>query len=162
MAEDREEQLTPAGGGKKILIIIIAVLVLGGGGAAAFLFMGGENTSAPVEGKKGKAAAPLAANQIGPTFALDTFIVNLDEPGATRYLKVQVTLELSRNLSEAERKLEVRVRDKVIVYLSGLTVSDAQKREAKQELRKQIARYANQVYGEGIVRAVYFKSFVMQ
>lgn len=139
--------------GSKLPLIIIAVLVLaGGGGAAYFLLFSKPADSKPV--RKGP--------RIGPLMDMDTLVVNLDEPGGTRYLKVKVQLELTDDMKPELRKLIPRLRDKILLQLSSLTVSDVQRLETKKSIKKKVKETANKVFGDKLVEAVYFKELVMQ
>ena len=151
MPEDVIDELPPSNKGFKIFIIAAIVLVLGGGGAGAYFAFAG----------KGK-ATKIKAGVMGPMVSLDSIIVNLDEPGGNRYLKLSLDLELEEKLDEAQTKLLPRIRDKVLVYLGSLTVGQVQKKEGKLAIKKTIKEEAENVYGKGAVRAVYFKEIVVQ
>ena len=152
------------GGSKMVVILLLVVIVLGGGGAAAFFLLGGKG------GGKGKKAAAESEDsgdsadpgKMGPTLPLKSFIINLDEPGGARYLKLSVELELRKPLNEEQSKYTVRVRDAMIVYLSGLKLNDVHRRKAKLKLKKKLVKLANKAYRARRVRAVYFKEFVIQ
>ncbi len=158
-----EEAAEPAkkGGSKLIVILLLVVIVLGGGGAAAFFLLGGK------QGGKAKKAEEDSADDVdvgrmGPTLALKSFIINLDEPGGARYLKLTLELELRKALTEEQSKYTVRVRDAMIIYLAGLRMVDVQRRNAKLKLKKSLLKLANKAYGAHRVRNVYFKEFVIQ
>lgn len=146
MADKPEEK--KKGGGKMVLILMPVMMVVTGAGV--YVALGSQQSKAE------------EAPKIGPTERLETFIVNLDEPGGTRYLKVAVSLETSRPLTELERPLTIKVRDAMIVYLSGLRISQVQKAEAKEEIRGKLVELANGVYGQGVTKAAYFQEFVIQ
>jgi flagellar protein FliL len=149
---DEEKDQQEAKGGSKLPWIILIVVVLGGGGAAGFLLMG--------KGKKAESAA--TGDKMGPTLSMDTMVVNLDEPGGTRYLKVALEIELKENLTEVEKKMMPRLRDKLLVNLSSLTVNQVQKTETKLSIKKRIKKMGNAAFGRKIIKAVYFKELVMQ
>ena len=149
--EDVLDEVPPSNKGFKIFIIAAVVLVLGGGGAGAYFALAG----------KGKTRR-MKATEMGPTVALDSIIVNLDEPGGTRYLKLSLDIELEEQLDETQNKLSPRLRDKVLVYLGSLTVGQVQKKAGKLEIKNKIKSEAEGVYGKGMVRAVYFKEIVVQ
>jgi len=152
MAEEKKEGKSESnGGGIKMLLIILIVLILAaGGGAFAYMKMANREPQ----------AAPV--NTMGPTLPLDSFIVNLDEPGGTRYLKLSLAYEMNKPLDPQQQKLTLRIRDQVIVYLSGLRITDVQRSDAKKKLKKELIALANKVYGQAAVKDVYFKEFVIQ
>lgn len=149
--EDVLDDAPPSNKGFKIFIIAAVVLVLGGGGAGAYFALAGKSKASKVK-----------ASEMGPVVTLDSIIVNLDEPGGNRYLKLALEIELEEKLDESQQKLLPRVRDKVLVYLGSLTVGQVQKKEGKAAIKKQIQIDADSVYGKGVVRAVYFKEIVVQ
>lgn len=158
-----EETTQPAGGSKKLLIVVIiliVVIVAAGGAGAFFMLKGGKGEKAK---KSEDDVADTSTNgKMGPTLQMKSFIINLDEPGGARYLKLSVELELRKALNEEQSKETIRVRDKIIVYLSGLRIVDVQKRKAKIKLKQSLLKIANEAYGAKRVRAVYFKEFVIQ
>ena len=89
-------------------------------------------------------------------------IVNLDEPGGNRYLKVTFDLELTTSMDDECTKLLPRLRDRMLVYLSSLTVDQVQKSETKLAIKKKLKEMGNEVFGKEIIKQVYFKSLVMQ
>ncbi len=158
MAEEKKEneeevEEKKGGGGLKIILIVLIVVLIAGGAGAFFML---QKTDAPVKKKE------IAVDEIGPMFALPALVVNLDEPGGTRYLKLSLKLELRKPLTPKQQKLTVRYRDRTIVYLSSLRISETQKPKEKKKLRKKLKRIANRVYGRRSVRHVYFKDFVIQ
>ncbi len=151
MAEDVIDEVPPSNKGFKIFIIAAIVLVLGGGGAGAYFAFAGKG-----------APKRMKASEMGPMVSLDSIIVNLDEPGGNRYLKLSLDIELDVKLDESQMKLMPRIRDKVLVYLGSMTVGQVQKKEGKLAIKKTIKDEAEAVYGKGSVRAVYFKEIVVQ
>lgn len=149
--EEAAEETPPGKGkGKKIVLVLVLVGLAGGGSGGAYLAFRGDSHA--------KKARPT----IGPTLPIESFIVNLNEQGSLRYLKVTMELEMSHALEEESRQLVPRLRDQVLLYLSGLTMAQAMKPETKHEVKKTVLEIANRVFGHGAVRAVYFKEYVMQ
>ena len=94
---------------------------------------------------------------------LDPFVVNLDEPGSSRYLKTSLELEV-RGVSAADR-LEQRkreVRDELLSYLSGLTVADTQGEANKSRIRSELKERVDRIVGDDMVARLYFTDFVVQ
>ena len=151
MPEDVIDDAPPSNKGFKIFIIAAVVLVLGGGGAGAYFAVTGKSSAKKVK-----------TTEMGPMLGLNSIIVNLDEPGGNRYLKLSLDIELEVKLDESQIKLLPRVRDKVLVYLGSLTVGQVQKKEGKIAIKKTVKDEAENVYGKGTVRAVYFKEIVVQ
>lgn len=97
----------------------------------------------------------------GPVVALDPFIVNLDEPGTARYLKVTLEVETSPKGQEALEKSKQLIRDTVLSYLSGLHVKDTLGAEAKDKIRNELTERMKKLLPEKVKR-MFFQEFVVQ
>lgn len=167
MAEEekgKDKEGSAPKGSKLPWILLAAVVVAGGGGGAAFFFLkgdsGGEKSAQAA--KPPEPVKPMIQGQIGPLHTMDSMIVNLDEPGGNRYLKILLTLELTQELDDNSKNLIPRARDQILVYLSSLTVEQVQKTEVKLEMKKKVAELVNETFGVPLVKQVYFKELVMQ
>ena len=158
MAEDTDGAVEGAeggGGGTKLPLLIGAVIIaLCVGGGAAYLLL-----PAPTAEAKPKERAP-----VGKIVSVDSFIVNLNEAKATRYLKVTVAVMLTDDsLEEAVKQRMDLFRDGVLTYLSGLSIDDVRGSETKELIRERMLELANESLGEGeVVQQVLFKEFVVQ
>jgi flagellar FliL protein len=141
-------------------VLGLLVLNLGGTGFVAFKLL----TAQPAE-----AAAthppPAESNSAvtGPVVALDPFVVNLDEPGQSRYLKV--TLEIEMVPAEGEvivNKSKQLIRDAILSHLSGLHVKDTLGAEAKEKIRNDLVAKLTKLLGPDKVRRAFFQDFVVQ
>jgi flagellar FliL protein len=97
----------------------------------------------------------------GPVVALDPFIVNLDEPGTSRYLKVTLEVETAAKGQEALEKSKQLIRDTVLSYLSGLHVKDTLGAEAKDKIRNELTERLKKLMPDKIKR-MFFQEFVVQ
>ena len=156
MAEETKEEKVAKK--SKLPLMLAVVVVLGGAGAGGYFFLGksGDAKERPAR------AASGSSSSIGPLHTMDTMIVNLDEPGGNRYLKVTFDLELTTSMDDECTKLLPRLRDRMLVYLSSLTVDQVQKSETKLAIKKKLKEMGNEVFGKEIIKQVYFKSLVMQ
>lgn len=186
--EHAKEPAAPAKGNKKILIIAIAAVVVLGGGAGAFLFLKGKPASnataetpkaeAAAEGSNGEAKAPHGeakgghgeakgghgeAKKAGAAdlFALDPFIVNLQDNSGTRYLKLTLNLDIEGPQDEINAQT-VRIRDSLIILLSSKSYSDIGTVEGKYQMRDEIVARVNQFLTKSKVKSVYFSDMVIQ
>ncbi|HEX4842775.1 MAG TPA: flagellar basal body-associated FliL family protein [Limnobacter sp.] len=158
------EAAAPAKGSKKLIIIVAVVLTLliGGGAAAYFMVLAPKAEHAEEEVAK-KPETP-------PSFAvLDQFVVNLAEPDNTRYLQIGITYEVSTPQAAEEIKTYTPViRSRILLVLSGKTVSDLTTIEGKQRLMDELVDLARvTVHGDPKdptrgIRDVHFSSFVIQ
>ncbi|HEY1548747.1 MAG TPA: flagellar basal body-associated FliL family protein [Kofleriaceae bacterium] len=99
----------------------------------------------------------------GPVMPLDPFVVNLDEPGTARYLKLTVQLELvDAKAEEAVEKSKQVIRDDVLRHLSGLKLADTLGAKAKDTLRDEMMKMIEDDVGKGKVKRMFFQEFVVQ
>jgi len=185
-----EEETSKAPKGKKSLVKILvvvgaALLLLGGGGFAAYTFLVKKPpptvTEAGAETETGAEAAPATDvpapseeetasvdvkdldQLIGPMYPLETFLVNIDDEGTTRFLKTTLTLELSQEAvqEEVEKRLP-QVRDAVLLLLSSKSFAEIRSYDGKFLLREEILDLLNGMLVTGKVKNVYFTEFVVQ
>jgi flagellar FliL protein len=145
---------------KMMLIIIVAnVLVVGGIAAYVVLGHGGESEAHAEEAAHEAPPGP----EFGPLVAFEPLIVNLSDATAARYVKVTVQLEVG---NEEQRLFTeqhiVPVRDRLIVYFSGLPSDHALGPAAKEAMKEELRGVINDVLGTDIIRNVYFTEFVIQ
>src|ERR1044071_5061982 len=104
MSTDAEEQTpaaaAPAAPKAKTSKVVLALLVLnlGGTGFGVFKMM-----TAHAEAPHEAVEKPQTEEVVGPVVPLEPFVVNLDEPGNARYLKLTIQVELLAH--EGEGKL---------------------------------------------------------
>jgi flagellar FliL protein len=146
------------------LVPLLLILNLGASGAAAFFA-----SKAGAAATKAHAPAPAApepaelALPTGPTVVVDPFVVNLNEPGSSRYLKATFELELATpKAATALEKGKRAVRDDVLRYLSGLKVDDTLGEDNKAKIQQTLVARIDKLLGEGQVRRLYFNEFVVQ
>jgi flagellar FliL protein len=135
------------------------VLLLGGGGAAYWMFAAGDAAEAGAE------PAPEPKPR-GAAVALEPFVVNLADPGGTRFLR----LTLSLILEDATHALEVeeddvvkmRVRSAILELLALQNADGLVTPEGKTALKQAIAEGASHAV-EGLhVTDVLFSEFIVQ
>lgn len=121
-------------------------------------------TVEPAAAATGEHKAPeLSTSEVtGPVVALDPFVVNLDEPGTSRYLKITLELELPPHGEEALVKSKQLVRDTILSHLSGLHVKDTLGAEAKDKIRTDLMTKLSRLLGPDRVRRMFFVDFVVQ
>ena len=158
MADDatNEEEVPGAKKSKTLLFVIIGVVLLGVAAGAFILLSGGGEEGGGKPRKSRHRGAGL-----GPTVPMANLVVNLNEPGGTRYLKMGVVMEMGAPLNEKETTLTIKVRDRMIVYLSGLKSSEVLSTQAKVKIKEALKKIANEVFGSGSVEEVYIKEFVL-
>jgi flagellar FliL protein len=140
------------------LISIVLALNLAAAGLTAFKLRTPSVEAAVPEPK----IAPT--NEVtGPVKTLEPFMVNLDEEGAPRYLRVVLQMELaSADADEAIDHSMHIVRDSILRYLSGLHVADTLGAEAKDKIRGEILSRIERIAGGHKIRRLFFEEIVVQ
>ncbi len=156
-AEAPAEDVAPKKSKKGLVLVLLLILLPAGSAGATYVMMAGKVKHAA------EAATTPSPAEMGAVIPLDSFVVNLNEPGKTRYLKLTIELELGGKLTEDEgKKILPRFRDPVLVYLTGLREADVLGPTAKQTIKKKLVELATKAFGKGNVKAVYYREFVMQ
>ena len=144
----------------KWILIGVVLLVVAGGGYVGWTLV--KTDSEP-------AAEPSASNQkapeleVGQTFSMDPFVVNLNEAGVKRYLKSKIELEFVEAgvLKELESRLP-QMRDVILLHLSSKSLDEVQSVDGKIELKNALIKRINQILKLGKIRNLYFTQFVIQ
>jgi flagellar FliL protein len=150
----------PAGAKPSKAILGLLVVNLAGTAFVAFKLM----TAHPIEAAIPAAHADAApkVEVMGPVVSLDPFVVNLDEPGTSRYLKVTLRLEIAPKTEEALTAAKEPVRDAILSHLSGLHLKDTLGAEAKDKIRGDLLAKITKLLGPEKVRRMFFQDFVVQ
>ncbi len=174
--EENVEVVAPKKKSKKLLIIIAAALVLllaiGGGGA--YLLMKKSPTgdeedpdaaehATKVEKKKdGKEVAPVYV-------PMDAFTVNLVPDEGEQFLQLIITAEVEDvKVGDKLKTYTPKLRNDIMLLLSGKKASDLVTKEGKEMLAKEIRDLMNHVLNpdeknpDGPVIEVLFTSFIIQ
>lgn len=147
-----------------ILIGVLFVLVLAMGGGMFMIWNKLAAVSAQVTPANDPNVEKVKPEQMGKVVSLDTFIVNLADPGANRYLRVTMDLEVTGGKA-AEEDLTRRtsqLRDAVLMILPTKRFSDIISTEGKSALRDELLGALNGLLAAGKISRIYFKEFVIQ
>ena len=154
-----EESIKPKkkkGKGLIVIIVVVIAVLVGGGGAFFFLSKSGGDKAQKKEKEDMK-------KDEGVMFALDPFVVNLSDQGASKFLKVSLQLELSSPpILESAKAKTPQIRDAIINLLTSKTSDSLMSPEGKLQLKDEINMMANQILGNNTVKNVYVTEFVMQ
>lgn len=158
-AEPKAETAPKSSKKKLILMVMLAIVVLGAGGAASWYF----TRSAP-EGpgsrKPAKAEPPVFVG-------IEPFTVNLQPENGEQYLQIQFTLQV-QNLQQVEliKSNMPKVRNRVLLLLSGKKASEISSPDGKRQLSAEIIAALKQPFvakGEPQqVSEVLYTSFIIQ
>lgn len=153
--EGAQEEAPKKGSKKMMLIIIIAVVAVALAAGGFFLvpkFLG-----------HGKEKKEEAKSEEGAMFSLDPFVVNLNDPGGPKFLKVSIQLELAGpSLVEKAKQKTPQLRDAIITLLTSKSSESLFPPEGKLQLKDEINARMNQIMGANTVKNVYLTDFVMQ
>ena len=162
---------------KKVLIMLLAlVVVLIGGGAGAFFMMKGGDEEAlddeeeVVEVKKKEPKKKKEGVELPPAFVeMQPFTANLSPGDDAQYLQLAISVEAEDMPTTDQIKLYTpKIRNEIILLLSGKKSSDLSSRESKEALAEDIRGIMNKIVAPGVkdkdapVKAVFFTSFIMQ
>jgi len=180
---DSAETPAPAKGGKMKLIpiIVLAVLIGAGGAVGALKLLGGSDSgsaapeaakteeTAPAENAGPEAAPeggePTAGSEaIGPqNIEFKPFIVNLNDAGGKRYLKLSMSVEVDTEALGQEINSKMPMfRDTILLLLSSLSYDDISTLDGKMRLRSQMLNRINTQLTSGKIKNIYFAEFVVQ
>jgi flagellar FliL protein len=153
----------PTGAKTSKVVLILLVLNLGASGFGTFKAMTAKPAHAAAHEDKHEPEQKPTAEVTGPVIELDPFVVNLDEQGQSRYLKVTFQIELMKGASQAliDKNKQV-IRDAILSYLSGLKLADTLGVPAKDKLRADVMKKLEEIVGEKQVRRMFFQEFVVQ
>ena len=170
---DTEGAVKPKGSKKMLIIILAAVVLLAviGGGAAYFLMKhdgGDEGEEDEVATEKDK---KKAGKEVMPVYvAMDAFTVNLAPENGEQYLQLILSLEVSDlKTGDKLKAYTPKLRNQVMLLLSGKKASELLPREGKEKLAAEILELTNEVIEPGSkgakdapIKEVLFTSFIIQ
>jgi flagellar FliL protein len=161
--EETEESAEEKGSPLKMVVIVVLVLVLVGGGFLGWMFFSSSDDGSLDPLEAGGSPPVPEEETTSQTYALETFVVNLNDPGGKRYLKTNIQLEyVSEGLTaELDRRLP-QLRDMILLQLSSKSLDDIQSVDGKIALRRELIQRINQTLTVGKIRSLYFTEFVIQ
>ncbi len=157
----------------------VVVLVFATGGflvGRSFGTRGQAQTAAGAESGRAADAAlpkePAPKDGAGPNwyFDLDPIVVNLNDPGVTRYVRISLTLEISGTTDEKEGRVFLDQKKPLMkhwltLYLSNQTIEDVRGEKNLTRMQTQISETLNVgLFPEGKprIKSVLFKEFAIQ
>ena len=143
-----------------LLLILSAVTVLGMIAMAAGMFM--------LWGAKTEQKEPKIIEQKpepGKIYDLGTFIVNLADEEASRYVRCQVQLEYSKVNVELDKEIkdrEAQFKDLVNTLLNDRKAAELSTSEGKERFRRELQLKVNQALKFGAVTNIFLTQFAIQ
>ena len=149
-----------------IVILIVAfifMIVMGGGLFIMWSKISSLDRTLNPQEEKASEEMGEESEMILRTYSLDTFIVNLADEGAKRYLRVTMKFEMSNDEMDKEIKKRLpQIQDKILMILPTKKVEELQKMEGKIALRNEIIADLNSILTMGEITNVFFTEFVIQ
>ncbi len=148
-----------------ILIGVLFVMILGLGGGGFMMWTKLAAISAhPAGAENDPQAEKNRPEAVGKVMAMDTFIVNLADPGANRYLRVTMDVEVTGGKTPEEEitRRTSQLRDAILMILPTKKFSDIVTTEGKTALRDELIGALNALLTTSKVSRIYFKEFVIQ
>ncbi len=148
-----------------ICFLIIAIAV----GAGLFILWGKVSNIAP-ETVEGVEATEDAAGKNDDAkvktkalLTMESFVVNLADPGGKRYLRVSIALEIDDQdfLAEAKKK-SPQMRDRILMILPAKMFKEIRTSPGKDALGKEIIAQLNPLLDKCKITNLYFQEFVVQ
>jgi flagellar basal body-associated protein FliL len=100
--------------------------------------------------------------QVKGTLHLETFVLNLADPGQRSYLRVGIDLGLGRELGKGENAPVGPVRDTIVGVLAQARVDDMLTAKGKAKLKEDLLRALQERVPGLAVEEVYFTEFLIQ
>lgn len=157
---DNTEKQQKQPGFLRLVLAGLLVFLLGGGIVIGYITLVG----IPGGDKDQKESNEKKEEQPTATMDLGTIIVNLADPGGTRYLKVDVVLEYPENeklAAEMEEKKH-EITDLVITTLRSKTVGEIQPLDKVTPLKNEIINAVNKRLTSGKILRLFFTEFIIQ
>ena len=143
-----------------LLLILSAVTVLGMIVLAAGMFM---LWGAKTEQKEAKIIEQKP--EPGKIYDLGTFIVNLADEEASRYVRCQVQLEYSKVNLELDKEIkdrEAQFKDLVNTLLNDRKAAELSTSEGKERFRRELQLKINQDLKFGAITNIFLTQFAIQ
>ncbi len=98
---------------------------------------------------------------------LDSLVVNLEDPGAARYLQTSIQLETaSQEDADQVRHHMPAVRDRLIHVMGGRDPAEVRRSDGREALRdeavEELREIMEELTGAPLIDALYFSNFIIQ
>ena len=150
--------------GLMILVVCFVIIALAVG-AGLYVLWGKVSETAPetLEGAEEVAEKKDVKAMVKALLSMETFVVNLADPGGKRYLRVTIALEIDdKDFVEEAKKNVPQMRDKVLLILPAKMFKDIRTSSGKDALREEIIAQLNPLLDKCKITNLYFQEFVIQ
>lgn len=156
MAEDKAPETAKKSDFKIILIGLVFFLIAMGG---SYFYMSSLMAPLMPENQSEKQGAST-----GNLISIGEFTTNINDVSGTRFLKVEVYVEVAKDNKKSEEELNALmpiVKDSILSIISSKTAADLDVRN-RDNLKKEIRDSLNRKIGSEMIKDVYFTNFIMQ
>ena len=176
--KDSEEKTSKKGFLKWIILAVVVVFCAGAGFGLGRLFgrSDADEENTPTQQTETSQTPPIKANpsqkDLKETWYYDfePVVANLNEPGATRYIRVALTLQISKALDPEKgtayigEKIPV-LRNWLTIYLASQTVEDTRGNRNLMRIQSEILDAFNERLfpdSKYQIKSIFFKDFAIQ
>lgn len=140
-------------GFRTLLMIGILMIIIAAGTSYAFMTFFADG---------GEAQVSTVNKEIGPTYSLGDFVVNLSGSGGYQFIQASIVVEVDSEkvVSELDRR-SPQIRDIIISILRDQKLEDIEEPGAKI-IKNQIRFNINKVLSTGEIKNVWFTQLVVQ
>ncbi len=112
------------------------------------------------------AAAAAPATEVSSVLALDSFVVNLQDPSGNGYLRVSMSLGLASAAKEDDKDKQAaylpRLRDTILGVLGTRSVDELLTPDGKEKLKADLLQAIDTHVPELQCKEIYFTEFLVQ
>lgn len=157
MAEEKTAEVKEKSSSDFKIILIGLVIFLAAMGASYFLM---RSLMAPLMPQEEKETKEVVT---GNLVSVGEFTTNVSGVSGTRFLKVEVFIEVSEEKGSAEKIEQCMpiIKDSILTIISSKTAADLDV-TYREQLKEEIKTDLNNKLGKGMIKSVYFTNFIMQ
>jgi flagellar FliL protein len=140
----------------KLMIVVMLVLSLAIAAGTSYFML------TKLTGNSSKAEAEGKINELGPTYKVGEFIVNLAD-GSSQFIRLNLSVEVNNeDIVEELKRRDPQIRDTIISILRDKQEEDISSKSGTRDLREEIRTELNKFISEGKITNVFFTEFVVQ
>jgi flagellar FliL protein len=182
--EKRQQETNKKPSGKKgvlkwIILVVVVISCAGAGLGLGRLFgrsdTGADDAVQPLQTELGQ--TPLAGDNTSKEdlkniwyYDLEPVVANLNEPGATRYIRVVLTLQVSKALDPQKGTAFIQekiplLRNWLTIYLASQTIEDTRGDRNLMRIQSEILDAFNEKLfpdSKPLIKSIFFKDFAIQ
>jgi len=142
----------------KLIVFMMVAVLLGGGIMLGFLNFTGyldRDDSEEVEDK--------SKHVVKETLDLGSMVINLADPGGSRYVKVRAIFEYpkEKKMNEEVKKKEHQITESVLITFRSKTMAEIQPLSKLETVKGELLKNANAHLETGQFEDVYFIEFII-